>query len=91
MDSAQMINKEVNVNALYFRGNGNFKAFPKRMEFNGREYTFQESGLQLLIQKGQSMVKLFEMTDGENSFRLRFDPTQHAWTLLNMQRAPRAF
>lgn len=91
MAMSQTINKEVNVNALYFRrARGNLRSFPKRMEFNGQEYTFQESGLQMLIQRGQEFVKLFEMTDGEQRYKLRFDPAQHAWTLLNISPAARA-
>lgn len=92
MAISQTINKEVNINALYFRQRGgSFRSFPKRMEFDGQEYTFQESGLQLLIQRGQNFIKLFEMTDGEQHYKLRFDPTEHAWTLLNITAAARAF
>lgn len=86
------INKEVNVNALYFKPRGgSFRSFPKRMEFEGREYTFLESGLQMLVGKGQNLVKLFEMTDGEHNFKLRFDTGEHTWTLLGIANGQRPF
>ena len=43
------INQEVNVTALYFRNKKQLKSFPKRMEFDGHEYSFQESGLQYRV------------------------------------------
>lgn len=92
MAMSQTINQEVNINALYFRpGSGSFRSFPKRMEYQGREVSFQESGLQMLIQRGQNFVKLFDMTDGEKRYKLRFDPNQHAWTLLGISPAARIF
>jgi len=91
MAMQQTINRRVNVNALYFKkARGSFRSFPKRMEYDGQEYTFQESGLQMLIQRGQDVVKLFEMTDGDQRYKLRFNPNEHEWTLLNISRAPRA-
>ena len=70
------INKEVNVTALYFKGNRQLTSYPKRMEFNGREYTFIESGLRYLVQKGQQLVQVFDMTDGATNYRLKFDQNQ---------------
>jgi len=83
------INKEVNVTALYFKGNRQLTSYPKRMEFNGREYTFIESGLRYLIQKGQQLVQVFDMTDGSTNYRLRFDQNQQLWTLVDVTMAPR--
>ncbi len=84
------INKEVAITGLYFRGGHHMKSFPKRMEFNGQEYTFVESGLRYLIQKGQKLVELFDMTDGVNSYRLKFETDQNTWTLVGMSDLPRA-
>lgn len=86
----QNINKEVNVTAWYFRGrHERFTSFPKRIEFDHREYTFAE-GLRMLVQKGKRAVQLFDMTDGDNNFRLRFDDQQQTWTLVSIKPAPRA-
>lgn len=84
------INKEVSVTALYFRGDRSLKSFPKRMEYNGREYTFMESGLRYLIHKGHQLTQIFDMTDGMTNYRLKFDNRQQLWTLIDMSEAPRA-
>lgn len=92
MAMSQTINKEVTVNALYFRSSNNgFRSFPKRMEVDGQQVNFQESGLQMLIQRGQNFIKLFDMTDGEKRYKLRLDPTEHTWTLLSTAPASRMF
>lgn len=85
------VNKEVAITAVYFRKDQNLKSFPKRMEFDGREYMFIESGLRYLVAKGQSFVELFDMTDGEMTYRLKHDTSEATWTLVNMTEAPRAF
>lgn len=78
------INQEVNITGLYFRPGRSVKGFPKRMEYEGREYTFVESGLRYLIQKGQQLFEIFDMTDGTREYRLKFDTQQHIWTLVGM-------
>jgi hypothetical protein len=85
------INKEVSVTALYFRNNGQMKSFPKRMEYNGREYTFLESGLRFLVQKGQRLTQIFDMTDGNTNYRLKFSDQEQLWTLVDISESPRAF
>jgi len=91
MSNRVTINQEVAVTALYFRNNGNMKSYPKRMEFEGREYTFVESGLRYLVQKGQQLVQIFDMTDGVANYRLRFDSREHLWTLIDITESPRVF
>lgn len=85
------VNKEVAVTALYFRNNGNLKSFPKRIEFDGREVTFMESGLRYLIQKGQRLTQIFDMTDGIANYRLKFDDSEKLWTLIDIAESPRVF
>ena len=77
------IQKEVNVPELYFKNEGRLKTFPRRMEFDGREYTFMD-GLRYLVQKGQNLIQVFDMTDGSRDYRLQFDDNQHSWTLVDM-------
>lgn len=89
MSSRVTVNKEVNITALYFQGGRNLQGFPKRMEFDGREYTFIESGLRYLIQKGHQLVQVFDMSDGESFYRLRFDTSQKLWTLVDITHSPR--
>jgi hypothetical protein len=89
------INQIINVNAFYFddafkdtsersrRGqqqqHRQVKAFPRQIEFGNTQYTFT-NGLQRLVQHGQRVVQLFDMTDGRTRFRLAQEDGQ--WTLL---------
>lgn len=82
-NSLSIINKEVNVNAFYFRHNKNFKTFPKQIELDGTQYTFLENGLRYLINKGQQLIELFDMSDGRNIYRLRLEGGR--WTLVGVK------
>ena len=83
--SRQVINKEVSVTSVYFRPGRHLKGFPKRMEYEGREYTFIESGLRYLVQKGQQLFEIFDMTDGSQDYRLKFDSGANIWTLIGVK------
>lgn len=84
----RLVNEEVNITGLYFRAikpsDRSPRGYPKRMEYEGREYTFLESGLRYLLQRGQQLFEVFDMTDGERAFRLKFDPEQRVWTLVGV-------
>jgi hypothetical protein len=83
MKSRIVIEKEVIVPEVYFKNEGQLKTFPRRMEFNGREYTFMD-GLRYLVQKGQQLVQIFDMTDGQRDYRLQFDSDQKSWLLVDI-------
>jgi len=79
------INETVNVNSFYFKnGRQQLKAYPRSVEFRNTVISFQD-GLQCLIRKGQRIIRLFDMTDGDTVFRLKFEDDQ--WTLLGTRRA----
>jgi len=86
---AELINKEVTITGLYFRPSAQqdrpMKGYPKRMEYEGREYTFIESGLRYIMKKGQELFEVFDMTDGSKDFRLKFDTTERRWTLVGVR------
>lgn len=80
-------NQEIEITSVYFRGgpgDKRFESYPRRMVYDGREYTFVESGMRYLVRKGQELIKLFDVSDGQTSFRLRLDQENH-WTLVNMK------
>jgi len=83
METRATINKEVSITAWYFQNRRGLTSYPKRMEFDRQEYTFAE-GLRYLVQKGRQVVQLFDMTDGTNKYRLRFDPAEELWTLVSI-------
>ena len=87
METATLANTEIEITSVYFRsgpGDRRFEGYPKRMIYDGREYTFLESGMRYLIRKGQNLIKLFDVSDGQTSFRLRLDQ-ENRWTLINMK------
>ena len=83
MKNRVTIQKEVVVPELYFKNEGQLKSYPRRMEFNGHEYTFMD-GLRYLVHKGQQLVQVFDMTDGQNDYRLEFDQRQYSWRLIDI-------
>lgn len=74
------INETVSVNAFYFASRqGQLKTFPRQIELNNRQLTFSD-GLQYIVQKGQHVVRLFDMQDGDQTYRLRYE--NNVWTLV---------
>ena len=74
------INKIVNVNAFYFlNGLTKLKIFPKQIELDNHQYTFDD-GLQYTVTKDDHTIKIFEMTDGKKTYRLRLENNQ--WLLV---------
>ncbi len=87
MEISTFSTQEIQITSVYFRNNSTekrFESYPKRMVYGGREYTFLESGMRYLVQKGQQLVKLFDVSDGQTQYRLRLDDTNH-WTLVGMK------
>ena len=80
--------QEVEITAVYFRPSNQrqqLETYPKRMLVNGQEYSFMESGMRYLISKGQDLIKLFDVSDGQNQYRLKL-VGQH-WTLVGTKSA----
>lgn len=75
----QVLNQDVDVTAFYFTKG---RSFPRRVEFNNIELVFIESGLKCLVQKGQELIEIFNMSDGRDQYRLKFEPAARHWTLL---------
>lgn len=89
MSNRQAVNREVQVTGYYFRRSAR-QSFPKSIEYDGQRYTFLEQGMQYLIQKGQHLVKLFDATDGQSTYRLKYDNDRFLWTLVHITPAGRA-
>ena len=85
MENNVTINKAVSVVAFYFKNAGHrLKCFPKRMEYDGRRVEFTETGLRHPVQKGKSLVHVFDMTDGTADYRLEFDAQNLDWRLVSI-------
>lgn len=73
--------ESVEVNAFYFTAGRELKSYPARITLNNRQYDFT-SGLQLKIQTGARRLRLFNMTDGQQTYRLKQEGGN--WTLLGV-------
>jgi len=83
MQNTVEINKAVNVVAFYFKNAGQrLKCFPRRIEYDGKRVDFTETGLLHPTRKGQRLVHVFDMTDGNADYRLEFDAERLDWTLV---------
>lgn len=75
------LNEKVNITGWTFRNIRGIATFPSRMEYHGAVYNFKD-GLQYFIRKGESIKRIFDMTDGANDYRLICDENQNDWTLV---------
>ncbi len=74
------INQNVQVDAFYFLNSwGRIKTFPKQIDLNNQKYIFND-GLQYLVKTGQRLINIFEMSDGDKTYRLKLEDNQ--WTLI---------
>lgn len=80
------IQDEVQITAVTFReapGDQRLESYPRRMVYDGREYTFIELGMRYLVRRGQALIKLFDVSDGQNQFRLRCEGDH--WTVIGIK------
>jgi hypothetical protein len=83
MDQTIQINKDVNIVAYYFKNDSRrLRCFPRRMEYDGKRIDFTETGLVHPTTKGQRMIHVFDMTDGQADYRLEFDAQSLSWKLI---------
>ncbi len=76
-----LVNKEIFVSSVYFGvNNGHLKSFPKRIECEGQTYTFND-GLQMIVGKGNQLMRVFCMSDGKSNYRILQDVNAGIWTL----------
>lgn len=85
MDGLQLINQRVEVAAV-FRAHGEvgFLCYPAKMRYRGQEISFTELGLRHPTSQGRRMIHVFDMTDGNNDYRLEFDAEGLTWTLVTI-------
>ena len=85
MENVTKVNKDVSVLAYYFQNAGRrLKCYPKKIEWAGKTVTFTEMGLRHPTKKGQRMIHVFDMTDGQADYRLEFDAEALNWTLVSI-------
>lgn len=86
MGTSTLVNKEVEITSVYFRNKQGkqLETYPRRMVYDDREYNFLEDSLRYLVQRGQQLIRLFDVSDGQAQYRLRVDEANH-WTLVGIK------
>lgn len=78
--------EDIAVTSFYYAGGNVNRSFPRRIETGeGRQINFLEEGLRCVIQKGQKLLQVFTMSDGEHFYRLMFEPAENTWKLLGIR------
>lgn len=75
-----IINSPVDITAVGF-GRG-MRAYPKRMEWAGKTYTFIDRGICVTSRRGETITSMLTMSDGIQSFCLRCSGAK--WTLIGV-------
>lgn len=78
------INQTIDISGFYFPGGAVKRALPRSIEHDNSRIAFID-GLQYLIKTGNSMIRLFDMSDGRQQYRLKFEPDAERWTLLTIK------
>ena len=74
------LNQEIDVTSFYFTKG---KTFPRRIQFGEQELTFIESGLRCLVQKGQELIDIFNISDGLYLYTIRHERASQNFILLS--------
>ncbi|MEO8105111.1 MAG: hypothetical protein ABI602_02125 [Candidatus Saccharibacteria bacterium] len=75
--------QEIEITSVAFHprpNNERLRGYPRRMVYDGTEYTFIELSMQYLVRKGQQLIQLFDMFDGTTLYRLRCE--NNRWTII---------
>ena len=88
MTTSVNVNQPIDITALGFtRAKGpRLQSWHRRMVWQEKEYSFAELSMQYLVQKGQELIHLFDVSDGQTIFRLRQNP-EGQWTLISTKAA----
>lgn len=75
------MSKEVEVTSFYFANGSTSRCYPLSIKVDDQQISFLKDGLRCLVRKGQEVLQVFSMSDGEQLYRLIFEPTHGTWHL----------
>jgi hypothetical protein len=80
------MNTTVTITAVYFDNHRGLKSFPRRMEYDGREYEFRD-GLSYRYKSGDIECGIYDMNDGNGGhYRLLHNIKANSWILKRIVR-----
>ena len=84
-DLITKVDETVDVVTSFTAGGGPTKLCrPYKMRWRGQEVTFKELAFRHPTTKGQRMIHVFDMSDGEADYRLELDSELLTWRLIEI-------
>lgn len=85
MDPTIVINERVGVVLIFNTGTADITlCLPWKMKYKNQEIIFTKLGMRHPTAKGRRMIHVFDMSDGNNDYRLEFDAEHLTWNLISM-------
>jgi len=85
MDPTIQINERVDIVPIYYAHSSELSiCVPWKMRYRNQEIIFTKLGMRHPTSKGKRMIHVFDMTDGNNDYRLEFDAERLTWILVCM-------
>jgi hypothetical protein len=85
MDPTITINERVDIVPLFYaNAPERTLCVPWKMRYRNQEIVFTVFGMRHPTSKGKRMIHVFDMSDGNNDYRIEFDSEHLTWTLVNM-------
>ncbi|HMS92704.1 MAG TPA: hypothetical protein PKC05_04405 [Candidatus Saccharibacteria bacterium] len=75
----EQVDQKVDVLALSRKGRG--IVVPLRMRWNSKTYLIKKIGLHHPVREGRVLYHIFECTDGNTFFRLKYNTESLQWSL----------
>ncbi len=82
MDPVIYINKIVDVVVVFNHKNNPNICMPIRIKYQNKNIDLIELGLRHPTRKGSRSIHIFDMSDGQNDYRLEFDSESLLWKLI---------
>lgn len=75
----EKVNEKVSIISSYSRDNG--LVMPRKMRWQGRDYTFKTQSYRGKWKNGRDLIHAFYVSDGIMDFRLNLNTDNLIWTL----------
>lgn len=82
MDPTIRVNVRVEIVAVYRKDKRGPICMPVKMKYKNREITFSRLGMRHPTVQGKRMVHVFDVSDGQDDYRLEFDAESLTWRLV---------
>ena len=83
MDPTKKLNKRVSVVTTFSKDSTTegYTSFPAKMTYEGKEIVFTKLAMHYPTKHGHKVVHIYNMSDGDNDYRLEFDTESLTWWL----------